>query len=86
MGGEWPLETVRSRIADALALMTHGSTTMTRVAVWRFRVAQEAPPCGCPLSRILLSNGSSLLPELVLVLAEVTLVIPALTELYFCAL
>lgn len=59
VGGEWPLETVRFGVADALTLMTHGPATMTRVAVWRFGLAHGAPPCGRPLSRIVLSNGSS---------------------------
>lgn len=68
VGGEWPLETVRSGVADALALMTHGPATMTRVSVWRFGLAQGPPSCGRPLSRTVLSNGSSLLPVLVLVL------------------
>lgn len=57
VGGEWPLETVRFGVADAL--MTHGPATMTRVAVWRFGLAQGAPPCGRPLSRTVLSNGFS---------------------------
>lgn len=59
VGGEWPLETVRFGAADALTLMTHGPATMSRVAVWRFGLAQGAPPCGRPLSRTVLSNGSS---------------------------
>lgn len=58
---------------------------MTRVAVWRFGLAQGAPPCGRPLSRTVLSNGFSCRPVLVLVLAKVTLVI-ALAELHFSEL